>query len=67
MFGVGGARDTTHQQTPTCTPIILDGLAVKCVMWGSVMGSCLHMLGREVLVLSGDRWSLNLKYVFCGR
>ena len=21
-------------QTPTCTPIILDGLAVKCVMWG---------------------------------
>ena len=22
-------------QTPTCTPIILDGLAVKCVMWGS--------------------------------
>ena len=29
----GRARE---HQTPTCTPIILDGLAVKCVMWGSV-------------------------------
>ena len=31
-----GARENTHitHQTPTCTPIILDGLAVKCVMWG---------------------------------
>ena len=26
-------RARAHQ-TPTCTPIILDGLAVKCVMWG---------------------------------
>ena len=31
------ARDT---QTPTCTPIILDGLAVKCVMWGRSVYVC---------------------------
>ena len=28
------ARKHHTHQTPTCTPIILDGLAVKCVMWG---------------------------------
>ena len=39
-LGVNEARATLTHQTPTCTPIILDGLAVKCVMWGSVNVEC---------------------------
>ena len=32
--GPVGVSRATQTTTPTCTPIILDGLAVKCVMWG---------------------------------
>ena len=39
---VARANTLTHQ-TPTCTPIILDGLAVKCVMWGSVVLWSVHV------------------------
>ena len=39
VFVLGRAREQQTHQTPTCTPIILDGLAVKCVMWGSVSGA----------------------------
>ena len=41
-----GARARHTHQTPTCTPIILDGLAVKCVMWGSVVSRA-HYLHKQ--------------------
>ena len=44
-----GARDTT----PTCTPIILDGLAVKCVMWGSTSVFAAARCRVGMIVLAG--------------
>ena len=36
-------KQSLSYQTPTCTPIILDGLAVKCVMWGSARTHRVHL------------------------
>ena len=47
-WSVARANTLTHQ-TPTCTPIILDGLAVKCVMWGSARAT---PTGTETLNLA---------------